>query len=196
MSVQLDTQAPRHFERSQLALRVVVGIVFGWFGITLGGVTCLLYVLLPVVVAGAITTGGVKYARDVAPQLWSVIAWIVRCEAYMMLLVDRLPMADEPGVQLAIRFTGTPTVASALVRLVTSLPSTCVLAVLFMFSVPMWVIAAVLVLVGGQVPAPILAYQRGVLRWQLRLLAYHASLVVEYPLWTMHEPALREVIAR
>ena len=34
---------------------------------------------------------------------------------------------------------------------------------------------------GASIPAGILGYQRGVLRWQARLVAYHASLVDDYP---------------
>ena len=36
-------------------------------------------------------------------------------------------------------------------------------------------------LFGAAMPAWILAYQRGMLRWEARLAAYHACLVEEYP---------------
>jgi hypothetical protein len=45
----------------------------------------------------------------------------------------------------------------------------------------LWVIAAIAVLLGVAIPRAILGYQRGVLRWQARLVAYHASLVDDYP---------------
>ena len=40
------------------------------------------------------------------------------------------------------------------------------------------------VLFGLSIPRSILAFQRGVLCWQARLVAYHASFVVEYPPWS------------
>lgn len=198
MSAELETKTPVHFDREQVALRLLLGIVLGWFGITLGWMTSFLYVLLPLLVAGGISAvGSANYARDFAPQLWSVLAWIIRAEAYMMLIVDRFPTVDEADVRLTVRYSGTPTVASALIRLVTSLPSACVLGLLMVISTPLWVVAAVIVLVGAEMPSWILAYQRGVLRWQLRLLAYHASLVCEYPPWHLHaDLPLAQAVAR
>jgi hypothetical protein len=43
------------------------------------------------------------------------------------------------------------------------------------------IVGAVTILIDGHVPSGILAFQRGMLRWQARLLAYHASLIEEYP---------------
>jgi hypothetical protein len=48
----------------------------------------------------------------------------------------------------------------------------------------LWVVAALAVLFGLSMPRSILAFQRGVLRWQARLVAYHASFVVAYPPWS------------
>ena len=48
------------------------------------------------------------------------------------------------------------------------------------------------ILVRETYPAALYDFQRGVLRWQARLLAYHASLVDEYPplaFYTGPEPA-------
>ncbi|MEP6860361.1 MAG: DUF4389 domain-containing protein [Deltaproteobacteria bacterium] len=191
MSVELETKPPPRFEPGQLGLRVLLAGVLAWFGITLGSVAGLLYFVLPVIAAGAISsTGGAGYLQDVAPQLRTVLVWFVRCEAYFLLLVDRFPTADETGaVATELRFTGTPTLGSALVRIVTSLPSACVLAVLAIPCVPLWVVMAMFILAGAEMPPALLAYQRGVLRWQLRLFAYHASLVAEYPPWHFHADA-------
>jgi hypothetical protein len=99
----------------------------------------------------------------------------------MGLLIDRFPTEREPDVSIDIPFTGRPTIGSALVRLLTSIPSGLVLGFLWFGSSILWVVAAVLILVGAPMPEWILAYQRGVLRWETRLVAYHASLVDEYP---------------
>ncbi len=48
-------------------------------------------------------------------------------------------------------------------------------------SVIVWLIAAVMVLIRESYPEGLYNFQRGVLRWEARLLGYHASLVEEYP---------------
>lgn len=191
MSIELETKTPARFERRQLGLRLLLGLVLAWFGISLGWMTGLLYFVLPVMAAGAISSvGGAGYLRDFAPELWKVLVWLVRCEAYFLLLVDRFPTAEESDeVTTAMRFSGTPTLGSALIRIVTSLPSLCALAILEIPCVPIWIVTAIFVLAGADAPRALLAYQRGVLRWQLRLFAYHASLVAEYPPWHVHGDA-------
>src|SRR5262249_54288876 len=101
--------------------------------------------------------------------------------AYMLLLVDRFPAGEPTGVQIQIRPDARPTTGSALLRLITSIPSGFVLAILGCVSSVLFVIGAVMVLIERRIPSSILGFQRGVLRWQARLLAYHASLVDEYP---------------
>jgi len=180
--VQVEVTSPAHFDRIQLLLRIALAIVLGWFGITAGWLVCVLYGLLPLAAAVAISSVGTEgYVNDFAPQLWRVLAWLLQLSAYMSMLVDRFPTADEGNVQVNIRITGRPTIGSALLRLVTSIPSGLVLCVLGAISALLWLVGAVLVLLGGPMPPSILAYQRGLLRWQTRLVAYHASLVDEYP---------------
>jgi hypothetical protein len=94
-------------------------------------------------------------------------------------------MGEDSAVQPRIRITGRPTVSSALLRLLTSIPSGLVLGILWFVSAILWFVALVFVVLGAAIPRPILGYQRGVLRWQARLVAYHASLVEEYPPFTL-----------
>ncbi len=185
--VQLDVQSPAHFDRMQLAIRLVIAMVLGWFGITMGWLMSLLYVVLPLLAAGVIATVGRDgYVREQGPQLWRVITWLLRWEAYMLLLVDRPPSAALVDVTVELRPTGAPTLGSALLRLVTSLPSGLVLALLGVASSLLWLLAALFIVLGAPIPHSIIAFQQGMLRWQARLLAYHASLVTEYPPWTLH----------
>ena len=180
--VQLEVKSPDHFDRIQLVLRLVLMIVLAWFGVTAGWLACLLYGALPLAAAITISSEGRDvYTQDFAPQLWRVLRWLLEFSAYMMLVTDRFPTADGYCVRPEIRFTSRPTIGSALGRLVTSIPSAIVLCVLSFVSSVVCVVAIVFVLVGAGMPAGILGYQRGVLRWQARLLAYHASLVDEYP---------------
>jgi len=82
--------------------------------------------------------------------------------------------------------SGTPTVGSALLRLVTSVPSGLVLIVLWFVSGLLWLYSAAVVLFDAPIPRSILGFQRAIVRWQTHLVAYHASLVDEYPPFELH----------
>jgi hypothetical protein len=180
--VQLEVTSPLHFDRVQLALRVVIAIALGWLGTSAGWVGCLLFFALPVIAAVAISTRGAQaYLDDTGAKVWRAASWLLAFSAYMLLLVDRFPVGEPTGVQLQIRPDGHPTTSSALLRLFTSIPSGFVLGLLGFVSSVLFVVGAVMILIDGRVPAGILGFQRGVLRWQARLFAYHASLIEEYP---------------
>jgi hypothetical protein len=184
--VQVDVTSPPHFDRVQLLLRIGIGILLGWLGLTAGWLVCLLFLALPLIAAVAVSSERDAYLKEVAPKIGSVLDWLLRWSAYMLLLVDRFPTDESRGVVTEIRYTGQPTVGSALSRLVTSIPSGIVLMLLWCVSSLLWVVAALTVLLGLSMPRSILAFQRGVLRWQARLVAYHASFVVEYPPWSFN----------
>ncbi len=76
---------------------------------------------------------------------------------------------------------GSPTVGSALLRLIYSIPSAIVLGLLGIISGFVWLIGAILVFIKQDYPAGMYGFQRGMLRWLARLLGYHASLVDRYP---------------
>ena len=183
--VQIDVTSPPHFDRVQLLLRIGIAMVLGWVGVTAGWLVCLLFGALPLIAAVSISSARDAYLKEVAPPIWSVLAWLLRLSAYMLLLVDRFPADEERSVTTEIRYTGQPTVGSALKRLITSIPSGIVLMLLWCVSGFLWVVAALAILLGASMPRSILAFQRSVLRWQARLVAYHASFVVEYPPWSL-----------
>ncbi|HEX8114184.1 MAG TPA: DUF4389 domain-containing protein [Kofleriaceae bacterium] len=180
--VQLEVTSPVRFDRVQLALRVVLAIALGWVGVSAGWLGCALFLALPVIAAVVISTRGAQaYLDNTGPKVWQVVSWLLAFSAYMLLLTDRFPVGEPTGVQVQIRPDGHPTTSSALLRLITSLPSGLVLALLGCVSSVLFVIGAVMILAEEQVPAWILGFQRGVLRWQARLAGYHASLIDEYP---------------
>ncbi|MBV8762920.1 MAG: DUF4389 domain-containing protein [Deltaproteobacteria bacterium] len=180
--IQLDVVSPPHFDRVQLLLRLLLAIALACFGITAGWLGWTLYALLPLIAAIAISTEGADaYVSRVGPAIWRVLRWLLELNAYVMLVTDRFPTAEGSSVKIELRATAKPTVGTALWRLVTSLPSGLVLCLLGVVSSILCVFAVVLVLFGAAMPAWILAYQRGMLRWEARLAAYHACLVEEYP---------------
>jgi hypothetical protein len=180
--VQIEATSPLRYDRIQLALRLVIAIAAGWIGISAGWLACALFLALPAIAAVVISTRGAQaYLDDTGPKVWRVVSWLLAFSAYMLLLTDRFPAGEPTGVEIQIRPDGHPTTGSALLRLITSLPSGFVLALLGFVSSVLFVIGAVMILIEQRVPAWILGFQRGVLRWQARLAGYHASLVDEYP---------------
>lgn len=188
--VQIDPRSPEHFDRLQILVRIGLAVVAGWLGLQGGWLAGFAFLTLPLIAAIEISMlGGERYLREIAPTLWSALSWLLRFHAYMCLLVDRFPTDETTDVEVQIACSGRPTVGSALARFVTSIPSVAAIAVLGCVSSVLWPVAALFVLVQQRVPQPILAYQRAVLRWQARLLAYHASLVAEYPPWLLDTDA-------
>lgn len=181
--VDVDVVVPARFQRGQLALRIVMAIVLGWLGVTVGWIVCMLFAVLPLVAAIAISVrSSERFLDEVAPKVWRMLDWLLQLSAYMLLLVDTFPTrSTATAVCIDIRFTGKPTLVTALGRLVTSIPSLVVLCVLWLISGFLWLLAAVCVIGSYPQPAWLLSFQRGVMRWDARLLAYHASLVAEYP---------------
>jgi hypothetical protein len=188
--VVLEIDAPQRFERVQLLLRVLVFIACGTLHNSLGGS---LYLLLPIVAAVLISqrNGGAYLERD---QRWlvSALEWVVALYAYMLCLTDRFPL--EPGrrgVRLDVRVSGTPTVGSALCRLLTSLPHALILMLFGIVSAFVSLFAAVSILLTEQYPAPLRAFQRGYAGWIARVFAYHLSLVEAYPPFAMEPDSMR-----
>ena len=180
--VQLEVSPPVHYDRLQLLVRFFLGLVLGWIGLSTGWIATLLYVGLPVFAAIIISSRGPDALLTRAgPKLWSVLEWLLAFSAYMLLVTDRFPAGRDPSVRVSLRLTARPRVESALVRLVTAIPSAVVLVVLQFVAWLLVLAGIVTVLLTRSVPAPIQAFQIGVVRWQARLLAYLASFVDEYP---------------
>jgi hypothetical protein len=173
---------PPKFERAQVFLRLAILIVLGVAGAPFRSLLGLLYLALPIAAAIAIADRGPeRFMRELAPRFTRVLRFIVSALAYLMLLTDELPGRAAPAIRLEIAPSGAPSVGSALLRLLASLPAAFGVALLGMVSGFLWLVAAVLVLIHRRYPAPIAAVQQGILRFMAELLAYHASLVGHYP---------------
>ena len=105
------------------------------------------------------------------------LRWVVSVIAYMWMLTDRIPGSAETTVRFEVERSGTPTTGSALLRILTAIPSACVLGLLTFVSVIVWIIAAIWILIAETYPESLYGYQRGIVRWTARLLVYFASLV-------------------
>lgn len=174
--VTFDVTRPAKYERPQILIRIVVYFVFGF-------VVSALYLGLPVLAAiWASQKGSDRFLAEDGPKIKSWLRWSVAGLAYVYMLTDKFPSGEEPeGVQFDVQVNGKPTVGSALLRLITSIPSWLVVGILGYVASVVWIIAAIQVLIQENYSEGLFNFQRGVVRWQARLLGYHSSLVDEYP---------------
>jgi hypothetical protein len=182
-AVVFDVERPEKFERPHVFLRLLVVIILSILGGALGWIFGLVYLVLPVVSAIFISQkGSQRFIEEDGPRISGWLRWLVAFYAYLGILTDRFPSEKpEEIVRFEVRPGGSPTVGSALLRLIMSIPSAFVLALLGIVSVIILVIAAIMVLIQERYPEGMYNFQRGILRWEARLLGYHASLVDEYP---------------
>lgn len=185
--VTLTMARPARFERQQLLLRLAIVIVLAALNQSMGGIMGLLYLLLPIAAAVLISRkGGAAYLAHGSDWLVVLLEWTLGLFAYVMQVSDRLPLGrEERDVRLQVTCGGVPTIRSALGRFLLTLPH---LLVLFLLGIPgslLWLASLITVAVTEQVPVGIQDYQRRVLAFTARLLAYHASLVHEYPPFTI-----------
>lgn len=181
--VHYTVERPAKFERVQLALRVVAFFALGLLRLSLGTLFAVAYVALPVIAASRIASRGpAAYLEQDGPRVTRLLAWIAAIGAWAGLVTDRLP-ASTPDelVTLAIPRTSHPSTGHALARVITGLPSAIVLALLGCLGALVWLWAAITILVGERVGPGAFGYLAGLQRWSMRLLAYQASLVDEYP---------------
>lgn len=175
--VTFEVPRPQKFERTQVALRILILVLLSF----LGSVFPLVYMAVPVLAAVFIShDGGAAYLQD--NKMPMILRWYLALYNYLALLTDRFP-TEEPEQTFTFewRSTGSPTVGSALLRLILSIPSAFILVVLGIVGVVVWVIAVVNILIREDYPDALYNLQLGIMRWHARLLAYHASLVEEYP---------------
>jgi hypothetical protein len=191
------TARPLYYDRMQLLVRVVLALALAAIGITAGWLAWIAFLVLPIVAAIASSARGATwYVADLGPRLWRVLTWLLGVSAYMLLVVDRFPTRTDDVLRTELQVDARPTVGSAMLRIVTSIPSALVLAVLTIVAYVMWIVGAIAILADRTVPASVIAFLSGVVRWQARLLAYHASLVDEYPPFSFETaPPRRHVTA-
>ncbi len=183
IGVRFAVDYPKRFERVQVLLRAVIIWLAALVGIPLGWI---LYLGFPVLAAVLISQkDGQRYLQEDRERMTGVLRWIVAALAYMWILTDRLPGSDEQPVRFELEPSGNPTVGSALVRILTAIPSAFVLALLTFVSAIVWIIAAIWVLIAETYPEALYGFQRSIVRWTARLLAYLGSLVDPYPPFTL-----------
>ncbi|MBZ0235321.1 MAG: DUF4389 domain-containing protein [Deltaproteobacteria bacterium] len=181
--VHFHVPYPARMTRLQLLVRLVAFVALGILGVSFATLFVCAFVALPAF--AAVRLGGRSadaYLAADGPRVAQVLRWIAAVSAWIGLLTDRLPArsADET-VQLEITRTGQPTASSAIWRVLTGLPSALVLGLLGFLGSFVWMWAALTILVSERVGRGAFHFLEGLQRWSVRLLAYQASLVDEYP---------------
>jgi len=173
--VTFEVAPPARFERPQVFIRIVAYLL-------LGLVMSLAYWGLPIIAAiWSSQKGSQRFLEEDGPKITGWLRWTTALTAYTYMLTDRFPSDEDTSVRFEIQPSGSPNVGSALLRLITSIPSMFVFAILNWVAGIVWLIGAVMILIQESYPESLYDFQCGVVRWQARLLAYHASLVDAYP---------------
>jgi len=179
--VRLRVESPAHRGRVHVLIRIILLAAV----CTVGGssVYWLLYLALPAMAALIISDKGAEaYLSENGPEIARVLRWLAAAYAYLLLLTDAFPTSSTSGpVTLEIETGGSPTIATALSRLLTSLPALLLLAVLSLAASVIWLAGAVEILVRRRVSPTVADWLAMTLRYQLRLIAYHLSIVDRYP---------------
>jgi len=181
--VTFNIARPERFERPQVVLRILVIIVLSILAGAIGWVFGLVYLAVPVLAAIFISQkGGEKYIAEDGPRVTNWLRWYLAIYSYIAVLTDRFP-TDDPAtaVSFDVRPSGSPSVGSALLRLIYSIPSALVVALLGIVGAVIWVIAVISILINENYPEGLYDFQLGIMRWHARLMGYHASLVEQYP---------------
>ena len=179
--VSFDLERPTTFSRAHVFLRILLLVVLSWLT---GSPTefGLVYVGLPILAAVLIAQHGESaYLIEDAERVTRWVGMIVSLLAYLALLTDDLPTASRLPIRFAVEPSGDPSVGGALLRIVKAIPSALALMLVGIVSWFVWVVAAVSIILTESYPKRLWSFQRGVVRWEARLLCYLASLVATYP---------------
>jgi hypothetical protein len=184
--VQLYVDLQPRTQRIHIVIRLLLLAAIGAIGCS--SVYWILYLGLPAVVAMRIlqrgnqgADGGQRYLADDGPKVIRILRWLASAYGYLWLLTDVLPTAQGSPIDLEIHSGGRPTAGSALLRILTAFPALILLMVLSVVLGLAWLVGAVFVLVRERMPSAITDFLSFVLRFQMRLAAYHLSLVDRYP---------------
>src|SRR5215470_999570 len=126
-AVVVEVERPPTFQRAHVFLRIALLVVIGWLGHPWG----LLWLGLPVIATILVSQkGGPRYLEENGPTLTRALNWLLDLVAYLALLTDELPGQGEHPVQFRVERSGSPTVGSAVLRILYAIPSLIVLAIL------------------------------------------------------------------
>jgi hypothetical protein len=141
------------------------------------------YLITPLIVAWKVwRKGPERYLREDGPWMQDKVRRTVALSAYLNALTDK----PSEGVDVEIEMNARPTPLSAALRLFATLPSLLVMGVVYVLAFLPWTVMIALIMLRRNYPQGFFDWLAAMARWQSRLLAYHASLIDEYPPLTLH----------
>jgi hypothetical protein len=181
--VAFSVQRPETFDRTQVVLRILVLLILSIFAYAIGWISGIVYLAVPIIAAILISQkGGEEYHKDKGGPVLMLLRWYFAIYCYFMLLTDRFPTENpEQHMTFDVAPTGSPTVGSALLRLIFSIPSAIVVGLLGVVGFVIAIIAVISILIQEKYSEGLYDFQAGIMRWQARLMGYHASFVDQYP---------------
>ena len=182
--VHYHVKRSERLTRLQLAVRVVAFMAIGMLGLSFGMIFAFLYLGLPAYAASRLAKDEAGYLDGDGKQVEKVLGWFAAITAWAGLTAEHLPgSGPEEQVELVIDAQGDfrPTANGAIWRVLKGIPSALVLGILSWVGIVMWVWAAVSILLAERVRKTPFEFLQGLQRWSVRLLAYQASLVEDYP---------------
>lgn len=187
------------FSRIQLAIRFVAFIALGMLGLSFGALFCFAYLVLPSYAGSWIASqhdGPARYGAEAGPRISRALRWFAAVSAWVGLVADHLPATSpDETIELEIDHYAEPTAGTALARVITGIPSALALAFMCWIGVFVWLWAALSILFTERVGAGAFRYLTGLQRWSVRLLAYQAALVDEYPPFSFEDGASTQLPA-
>lgn len=183
--VRYSVIRPERFTRLQLLIRVVAFIALGALGLSFGSLFAFAYLALPVYAASrlAYRDDARSYLDEDGPRVVTALHWFAALCAWAGLISETLP-GRQPDEAVDLRVENTaqhPTSPSAILRVLVGLPSALLLMLLYSIGALVWLWAALSILVTERVGQGSFDYLVGLQRWTVRLLAYQASLIDDYP---------------
>jgi hypothetical protein len=177
--VTFNLERPEKFDRAQVVIRILVLILLSF----ISGILGLIYLAVPVFAAILISQKGAEtYLREKGGTMMTLLRWYFAIYSYLLLLTDRFPTEKpEELVTFDVSPEGSPSVGSALLRIIFSIPSAIVVGLLGIVGFVIAIIAVIMILIQENYSEGLYDFQAGIMRWQARLMGYHASFVDQYP---------------
>ncbi len=170
--VTFDISMPAAYQKPNVFIRILGYLI-------LGVVNWLVVVLLPIYAAVQISSKKEKYLENDTVKGW--LRQYIGLYAYVLLLTDEFAGSNDPSFKYDVTPGGTPSVGGALLRWIYGIPHLLIISALVSVGGIIWLIGSVMILIQGKFPAGLYDINRGIVRWVARYVAYHASLVQEYP---------------
>lgn len=170
--VTFDISKPAKFTRPNVFIRLIGAFIYGI-------VNWLVIVLLPLYAAVQISSQKEKYLQNETVKGW--LKSYIGLASYVYLLTDEFDGTKDPSFRFDVTPGGTPSLGGALLRYIFGIPHMIAIGILGWVASIIWFVGSVMILFNEDYAAGLYDIQRGIVRWIARYVAYHASLVQEYP---------------